>query len=228
MQYIWIRSLGQEDPLEKKMATHSSMLVWEILWTEEPGGVHAVLKNQTQLSNYTTTTTLPHTLHTCVVTLVVSNPMDHSLPGSSSMGFPRHEYWSGLPCPPPGDLPDSLQVDSLLLSHRGSPLHTVNKDFLSGILTSTWYNHTLSSLSIWETQKLYLILIYAWNWDFFFLPKVCVIFRVNPLSFLSMPGSPLCGITWKFIQLPRDISNNFLIHFPFPLASLIIYEFKWL
>ena len=31
-----IRSLGQEDPLEKKMATHSSILVWEIPWTEEP------------------------------------------------------------------------------------------------------------------------------------------------------------------------------------------------
>jgi len=32
-----IQSLGQEDPLEKKMATHSSMLAWEIPWTEEPG-----------------------------------------------------------------------------------------------------------------------------------------------------------------------------------------------
>ena len=30
--------LGQEDPLEKEMATHSSILAWEILWTEEPGG----------------------------------------------------------------------------------------------------------------------------------------------------------------------------------------------
>ena len=49
-----------------------------------------------------------------------------------SMGFSRQEYWSGLPCPPPGDLPDPgiehispaptvLQVDSLLLSHQGSP-----------------------------------------------------------------------------------------------------------
>ena len=32
-----VQSLGQEDPLEKKMATHSSMLAWEIPWTEEPG-----------------------------------------------------------------------------------------------------------------------------------------------------------------------------------------------
>ena len=33
----WVPSLGQEDPLEKEMATHSSILAWEIPWTEEPG-----------------------------------------------------------------------------------------------------------------------------------------------------------------------------------------------
>ena len=37
---IW--SLSQEDPLEKEMATHTSMLVWEIPWTEEPGGLQAM------------------------------------------------------------------------------------------------------------------------------------------------------------------------------------------
>ena len=39
MQEIWVRSLGQEDPLEKGMTTHSSILAWEIPWTEEPGGL---------------------------------------------------------------------------------------------------------------------------------------------------------------------------------------------
>ena len=38
MQETWVQSLGQEDPLEKGMATHSSVLAWESLWTEEPGG----------------------------------------------------------------------------------------------------------------------------------------------------------------------------------------------
>ena len=33
-----VQSLGREDPLEKEMATHSSILAWEILWTEAPGG----------------------------------------------------------------------------------------------------------------------------------------------------------------------------------------------
>ena len=38
MQEMWVPSLGQEDPLEKEMATYSSLLAWEIPWTEEPGG----------------------------------------------------------------------------------------------------------------------------------------------------------------------------------------------
>ena len=42
MQETWVRSLGQEDPLEKEMATHTSILAWEILWTEEPGGLQSM------------------------------------------------------------------------------------------------------------------------------------------------------------------------------------------
>ena len=37
MQKSWVRSLGQEEPLEEGMATHSSTLAWRIPWTEEPG-----------------------------------------------------------------------------------------------------------------------------------------------------------------------------------------------
>ena len=39
MRETWVRSLGQEYPLEKEMATHSSILAWKIPWTEEPGGL---------------------------------------------------------------------------------------------------------------------------------------------------------------------------------------------
>ena len=42
MQAIWVRSLGQEIPLEEEMATHSSILAWEIPWTEEPGGLQSM------------------------------------------------------------------------------------------------------------------------------------------------------------------------------------------
>ena len=39
MQETWVLSLGREDPLEKGMATHSSILAWTTPWTEEPGGL---------------------------------------------------------------------------------------------------------------------------------------------------------------------------------------------
>ena len=42
MQETRLRSLGQEDPLEKEMATHPSILAWRIPWTEEPGRLHSV------------------------------------------------------------------------------------------------------------------------------------------------------------------------------------------
>ena len=42
MQEMWVQSQGWEDPLEKEMATHSSILAWEISWTEEPGGLQSM------------------------------------------------------------------------------------------------------------------------------------------------------------------------------------------
>ena len=67
----------------------------------------------------------------CKVTSVMSdsrNIVDCSPQAPLSKGVSRQEYWSGLPCPPPGDLPDpgiepafpDLQADSLLLNHQGS------------------------------------------------------------------------------------------------------------
>ena len=42
MQEIWVQSLGWEDPLEKEMATHSSILAWRTPWTEEPGRLQSM------------------------------------------------------------------------------------------------------------------------------------------------------------------------------------------
>ena len=41
-QKTWVRSLGGEDPLEKEMATHASILAWRIPWTKEPGGLQSM------------------------------------------------------------------------------------------------------------------------------------------------------------------------------------------
>ena len=87
MQETQVQSLGREDPLEKKMATHSSILAWETPQTEEPVRLQ-------------------------------------------SMGFPRLEYWSGLPFSSPGDLPYpgiktgslALQADSLPSEPPEKPL----------------------------------------------------------------------------------------------------------
>ena len=48
---IWVQSLGQEDRLEKEMATHSSILAWGMTWTEEPGRLESigVAKSRTRL-----------------------------------------------------------------------------------------------------------------------------------------------------------------------------------
>ena len=48
MQETWVLSLGWEDPLQKGMATHSSILAWRIPWTEDPGTVHGISKCWTQ------------------------------------------------------------------------------------------------------------------------------------------------------------------------------------
>ena len=51
MQETQDRSLGQDDTLEKGMATHSSILAWEVPWTEEPGELQSIrLQSQTRLS----------------------------------------------------------------------------------------------------------------------------------------------------------------------------------
>ena len=42
MQDMWVRSLGWDDPLEEEMATRSSILAWEIPWTEQPGGLQSM------------------------------------------------------------------------------------------------------------------------------------------------------------------------------------------
>ena len=97
-----VQSLGQEDPLEKEMATHSSILAWEIPWTEEPGRLQSMgRKSWTQLSDSTTTTYNSNFMlftseHVDLYSLKVksesevtqscptsSDPIDCSLPGSS-------------------------------------------------------------------------------------------------------------------------------------------------
>ena len=50
MQEARVQPLGREDPLEKEMATHSSILTWEILWTVEPGGLQSMGSQESDMT----------------------------------------------------------------------------------------------------------------------------------------------------------------------------------
>ena len=54
MKETRVQSLGQEDPLEKGMATHSSILAWRIPWTEEPGGLQSMGHRESDMTEWLT------------------------------------------------------------------------------------------------------------------------------------------------------------------------------
>ena len=64
IQKTWVHFLGQEDPLEKEMATHSGFLAWEIPWTEEPGGLQSMGSQRVGHNSATKTTILCIHTHT--------------------------------------------------------------------------------------------------------------------------------------------------------------------
>ena len=131
---MWVWSLGGDDPLEEGVATHSSILAWRIPWIEEPGGLQSITSQRIRhvWSNLACTDSalVVAQLLSCVWLSVTLWMVAHQ--AALSMGFSRQEYWKGLPCPPPGALPDPriepvspeshiLQADSLALSHQGTP-----------------------------------------------------------------------------------------------------------
>ena len=124
---------GSGRSLEEGMATHASIPAWNIPWTEEPGGPRSIAsQSQTWVRRH---------IHACVFIRVYAKCKCYSfsclqrfattwtVPSRAplSIGFSRQEYWSGLPCSPPGNLPNpgikprspAFQVNSLLLRHRG-------------------------------------------------------------------------------------------------------------
>ena len=82
MQETWVRFLGWEDPLEKEMVAHSSILAWKIPWTAEPGWLLS-MGSQRVRHDFTFTFTLCSVIQ---LYLTLSNPMDCRLPGSSVHG----------------------------------------------------------------------------------------------------------------------------------------------
>ena len=94
----WVRSLGREDPLEKGKAAGCSILAWRIPWTIQSMGKQRVKRGIYRDSVCVYAKPLQWLAALC-------DPMDLARQAPLSMGFSRQEYWSGLSCPPPGDLP---------------------------------------------------------------------------------------------------------------------------
>ena len=63
VQETWVQSLGQEDPLEKGVTTHSSILAWKVLWTEEPGGLQSM--GSQRVGHDLATKPPPHGVRSC-------------------------------------------------------------------------------------------------------------------------------------------------------------------
>ena len=144
-----VQSLGQEDPLDKDTTTHSSILAWEnpmdrgAWWATGHGVTEADITEHTTHPiwwadwNNIANTLSWFLLCVCAQSLspvwlfVTSWTVAYQAP--LSMGFPRQEYWSGLPFPPSGDLLEpriepaspAWQVDSLPLNHQVSPGYKV-------------------------------------------------------------------------------------------------------
>ena len=94
MLETWVRSLGREDPLEKEMATHSSILAWRIPWTEELGWLLS-MGSQRVGHDWATSLSLWNPVFLCVQSLFghVSHP-EHSSPLSLGWAvFPHHRTW---------------------------------------------------------------------------------------------------------------------------------------
>ena len=138
---VW--SLGREGPLEKEMATHSSILAWRIPWMEELDGLQSTGSQRvghdwaTSLHFIVGLKCCVNFRHTAKWMLYTKscptlwNPWTVAYQVPLSMGFPTQEYWSDLLFPSPGDFLYSRtdwhllhwQVDSLPLSHQGMYVH---------------------------------------------------------------------------------------------------------
>ena len=107
-QEVEVLSLGQEDLLEKEMATHSSILAWEIPWTKDPGGYSLTWRKEsdtTERPSARTNISKALCVHAKSLQLcrLFETPWTVAHQAPLPTGFSRKEYWSGLPCPPPGE-----------------------------------------------------------------------------------------------------------------------------
>ena len=142
MQEMWVQSLGWEDPLEKEIPIHSSILAWRIPWSEEPGGLQSkgwkrVRRDWAIELEHSTTFKLTMwvpaiTFQSC---LTLCNPVDFSQPGSSDHGILQARILGWVAVPSSRD--SSLPRDQTHISY----FYWTGRQFL-------YHYHHLGSLSM--------------------------------------------------------------------------------
>ena len=137
IQEMWVRSPGWEDSLEKGMSTHSSILAWRIPWTEEPGRLSKWDRRELDMTEQLSFHFLHHfealvishvQFFATLWTVLCQTPL--------SMGFFRQEYWSGLPFPPPRELPDPESTCLLCLLHCRWILYPLSHGGIHAVIIS--------------------------------------------------------------------------------------------
>ena len=98
MEETWVQPLGQEHPLEKGMATHSSIFAWKILWTEEPGGLQS-MRSQKVGHDWVTTMYFFNTFNNCNLLKHVKNVFFKSITSDTYfLRFPFLFLIISFPC----------------------------------------------------------------------------------------------------------------------------------
>ena len=141
MQKTWVRSLGQEYPLEEEMATHSSILAWKISLTEEPDGLKSQ-KSRTQLNETTTN-------------------KNHCTPSMTSI--------SDIPISATNSVPSSLLLEKAMTTHSSTLAWKIPWTEEPGGLLSmgshrvghAWSNLAAAVASLLSQQFLYLIRLFT-------------------------------------------------------------------
>ena len=145
-----VRSLGWKDALEEEMATHSSILAWRIPWTEEPCGQQSIVLQRVvhdwselacthtlvlNIGRYLWMRFMPRAfVLSCVHLFAPTGTVAHQTP--LSMEFSRQEYWSGLPFPTPGDLPNpGIKAASPTFAGR---FYTIEPPWKLGVRGREW------------------------------------------------------------------------------------------
>ena len=159
MQKTRVQSLGQEDPLEEEVTTHSNILAWEIQWTEEPGGLQSMGLRRVR-RDWASNSTATKAAVSSHWTIFVSACSEEGRPSTRHMSLPWRLQWSRC-LPSTSTMADAGAGDSMCHSKLNSSAARQTSFFsvLSelSVLLSNWFTqgHRTGNVraKIWNCQK---------------------------------------------------------------------------